>query len=106
MTATAAPSAVVRPPVARPVSVKLDPGIRARIEHLAEARQRTTHWMMREAIQQYLEREEKREDFRQDALDAWEAFQLTGLHATAEEVDAWLASWGTENEPPAPVCHK
>lgn len=91
---------------ARPMSVKLDPDTRARIEHLAEARRRTTHWMMREAIQQYVEREEKREAFRQTTLQAWDEFQMTGLHATAEEVDVWLASWGTDNELPAPVCHK
>jgi len=62
--------------------------------------------MMREAIQQYVEREEKREALRQDTLKAWEEFQMTGLSATAEEVDAWLASWGTDNELPAPVCHE
>jgi predicted transcriptional regulator len=49
--------------------------------------------------------EEQREALRQDTLKAWEEYQATGLHATAEEVDAWLASWGTENELPAPVCH-
>jgi predicted transcriptional regulator len=30
------------------------------------------HWHMREAIRQYLDREESREAFRQDALRAWE----------------------------------
>ena len=89
----------------RPMSVKLDPETRARIEHLAEVRRRTTHWMMREAIVQYVDREEKREALRQEALKAWDEHQVTGLHATAGEVEAWLASWGTEDELPAPVCH-
>jgi predicted transcriptional regulator len=88
------------------VSVKLDSDIRTRIENLAEARHRTPHWVMREAIYQYVEREEKREAFRQDAIGAWEEYQETGLHGTAAEVDRWLASWGAENELPAPVCHK
>jgi predicted transcriptional regulator len=92
--------------VAKTVSVKLDPDTRARIENLAEARHRTAHWVMREAISQYVDREEKREAFRQDAIKAWDEYQETGLHATAGEVDTWLASWGTENELPAPVCHK
>jgi predicted transcriptional regulator len=91
---------------ARPLSVKLALDTRARIERLAEARRRTTHWMMREAIEQYVEREEKREAFRKDTLDAWEEFQLTGLHATGDEVEAWLASWGSDNESPAPICHE
>jgi len=91
---------------AKTVSVKLDGDTRTRIDSLAEARHRTPHWMMREAIMQYVEREEKRENFRQDTIKAWDEYQQTGLHATAEEVDTWLARWGTANEPPAPACHK
>jgi predicted transcriptional regulator len=87
-------------------SVKLDDDIKARVRQLAETRKRTAHWIMREAISQYVEREEKRETLRQDSLRAWEAFQATGQHASAEEVDQWLASWGTENELPAPKCHE
>jgi predicted transcriptional regulator len=90
----------------RSLSVKLDTDTRVRIEKLALIHRRTTHWMMREAIQQYVEREEKRENFRQDAIKAWDDFQATGLHATAEEVHAWLASWGTDDELPAPTCHR
>jgi predicted transcriptional regulator len=49
---------------------------------------------------------DQREALKQDTLKAWEEFQATGLHATAEEVDKWLASWGDGNELPAPVCHQ
>lgn len=90
----------------KPMSVKLDSDIRTRIERLADARQRSTHWMMREAISQYVEREEKQQSFRQDTINAWQEYQESGLHATAAEVELWLASWGTENELPAPQCHK
>ncbi len=90
----------------RPMSVKLDTDTRTRIERLAEARRRTAHWIMREAIQQYVDREEKREIFRQDTLKAWDEFQASGLYATAEEVNTWLASWGTEDELTTPVCHR
>ena len=61
---------------------------------------------MREAIEEYLEREERKEAFRQATMAAWEEYQSTGLHATAEEVDAWMASWGTEQELPTPQCHE
>jgi predicted transcriptional regulator len=43
---------------------------------------------MREAITQYVEREEKREAFRQDTLNGLEAFRETGQHVTADEADA------------------
>lgn len=87
-------------------SIKLDEELKGRIHTLAQARRRSAHWIMREAISQYVEREEKRESFRQDTLKAWDDYQATGLHATAEEVDAWLESWGSDNEQSAPECHK
>ena len=90
----------------KPVSVKLDPETKAKIEHLAQARDRSPHWMMREAITQYVEREERKEAFRRDTLDAWQEFQETGLHVSLEEADQWLAGWGTEIEGGAPACHK
>lgn len=92
--------------MATATSIKLDDELKGRIRHLAEARRRTSHWIMREAIAQYVEREEKREALKRDMVDAWEAFQATGQHATAEEVDKWLESWGTEDELPAPACHE
>ena len=71
---------------------------------LAEARRRTAHWLMREAIEQYVDREERRDHLRQEALAAWAEYQATGLHATAEEADAWLARLeaGEDAEPPSP----
>lgn len=87
-------------------SVKLDDDLKGRLQHLAAARQRTPHWIMREAIAEYVEREEKREAFKQDARQAWEDYQATGLHVTGEEVIAWLETWGTDDEKAPPECHK
>ena len=47
-----------------------------------------------------------REDFLAEAEAGWEAFLHDGLHLTGEEVDAWLAGWGTENETVLPACHE
>ncbi len=87
----------------QPVAVKLETDVRDRIRALATARDRSPHWMMREAIVQYVDREERRESFRQDALTAWKAYQATGTHVTAQEADAWLAKLeaGEDVEPPA-----
>ncbi len=89
----------------RPVAIKIDEDTKARIKRLADARQRTPHWLMREAITQYVEREEKRETFRQDTLKAWEAYRTTGLHVTAEEADAWLAQLEQGKDVEPPECH-
>ena len=86
-------------------SVKLDVETKERIQRLASARRRSAHWVMREAIEQYVEREEKREQFRQDALAAWNHYQTTGLHATAEEADAWLAKLEAGKDTAPPKCH-
>ncbi len=85
-------------------SVKLEDELKARVQNLAAARRRTSHWIMREAIAQYVEREEKREAFREETIKAWEEFQETGLHASGDDVEKWLSSWGSENELPAPKC--
>lgn len=90
---------------ARPVAIKLDDDTKDRVKRLAEARQRTPHWLMREAIAQYVDREEKREAFRQDTLRAWANFRDTGLHVTADEADAWLAQLEDGKDVDPPACH-
>lgn len=52
-----------------------------------------------------LARGERRERMRQDALGAWAAYRATGLHATAEEVDAWLAKLEAGEDADPPACH-
>ncbi len=47
----------------------------------------------------------KREQFRPDALAAWVHYQATGLYATAEEADAWLAKLEAGEEAGPPECH-
>ncbi|HTE79901.1 MAG TPA: ribbon-helix-helix protein, CopG family [Reyranella sp.] len=77
-----------------PVSVKLGVDERTRLAALAETRKRTPHYLMREAVSEYLGREEARQSFRKEASRAWQAYKETGLHATHEEVDAWIESLG------------
>lgn len=86
-------------------SLKLDEDIKARVQRLATTRRRSAHWLMREAIRQYVEREEARESFKQEALASWTAYQETGRHLTRDEVQSWLDQWGTEAETDLPKCH-
>lgn len=87
-------------------SIKIDEDMKSRIQHLADLRQRSAHWIMREAIAQYVEREEGRENFKQEALASWNAFQETGRHLSGEEVQSWLKTWGTEAETKLRKCRK
>ena len=89
-----------------PMSLKLDADTRERLAKLARLRKRTAHAIAREAVESYVAREEVRDQFTTDALAAWEHYQETGLHATGDEVVAWMESWGTPKELHAPKCHK
>lgn len=89
----------------RPVAIKIDQDTRDRVKRLAEARHRTSHWLMREAISQYVEREEKREIFRQDGIKAWNEYQANGLHVTSDEADAWLDQLEAGHDVEPPECH-
>lgn len=92
-------------PTPATTSLKLDSELKERVRRLASARRRSAHWIMREAVEQYVGREEKREQFRQDALAAWNDYQATGLHATADEADGWLARLEAGEVAEAPECH-
>ena len=41
----------------------------------------------------------------QDAIRAWKEYQATGLHATREEADAWLARLEAGEDVEPPECH-
>ncbi len=86
-------------------SLKLDQEMKERVRRLAATRRRSAHWIMRDAIAEYVEREEKREQFRQSALAAWSEYQATGLHVTADEADAWLAGLEDGEDIESPECH-
>lgn len=91
--------------VTTPVAVRLADPLKARIRALADQRRRPMHWLMREAIEQYVTREEQRDNFRQEALDAWNHCQTTGLHVTGAEADAWLAELEAGNDIEPPTSH-
>ncbi len=89
----------------KPMSIKLDEKTREKIEKLSKLRHRTAHWLMREAISQYVEREEKIEIFRQNGLQAWNEYQENGLHVTFEEADIWLTKLEEGHDVEPPKCH-
>ena len=54
------------------------------------------------AINQYLNREEQRKSFIQDAMQAWCTYQTNGQHVSHQAADAWLKALesGKDIEPP------
>jgi predicted transcriptional regulator len=76
-----------------------------RLKHLAQRRNRMPHWVMRDAIKQYIERKEKQDSLLQEALDSLAQYREDGLHLTLDEVSQWLKTWGTDEEKEASQCH-
>jgi predicted transcriptional regulator len=88
-----------------PTSLKLEDNTRERLKRLAEAQQRSVHWIMREAIEKHLDNEEKREALRQELVSRWEHYQDTGLHVTGKEASNWLKRLARGENPPRPRPH-
>ena len=60
------------------MGVKLDEEIRERLKKLGEHKQRSTHWLMKEAILRYLEVEERYECEKAEDMARWERFLDSG----------------------------
>lgn len=96
----------ILPTKARTLSVKLDPSYRERLGGLASMKKRTAHYLMREAIEQYIEREEARQAVIADAKAAWEDYRQTGLHITLDEFEAWVEAIEENPNAAVPICHE
>ena len=87
-------------------SVKLGARLVERVERLAAARDRSPHWIMKHAIEEFVEREETEEAFRQRADRALEHYRRTGLHLTNDEVVHWMDKIIAGENPPLPKPHR
>lgn len=99
-------SSAEKPRASATVSIKLDSSDRDRISSLARMKKRTPHYLMKEAILEYVQREEARQNFIKAADASFEHFKETGLHITLDEFSAWVDE--VQNNPEAPItaCHR
>ncbi|MEW7313371.1 ribbon-helix-helix protein, CopG family [Buttiauxella gaviniae] len=87
-------------------TLRIEQEMKDRLKTLADDRHSSAHALMLEAITEYVVREEKRSQYRKEAQAAWQEYQETGNHITAEETVTWLESWGSGHEQDGPLCHK
>jgi predicted transcriptional regulator len=87
------------------VSVKLDLQYKDRLSQLASAQKRTAHYLMKEAIQSYIEAAEIQQNFIRAGEESLADYDATGLHITYDEYKSWRASMATLKPLPMPVCH-
>lgn len=85
-------------------AIRLSADEQARIAHLAEIKQRKPHWIMKEALRQYLDREDEAEKLRQETLASWDDYARTGMHVSEDAMNSWLDTWGSVSEAEPPKC--
>ena len=90
----------------RPVTITLDDADLYRIASLASAKKRTPHYLMKEAILEYLQKEEARQNFIAAAESSFVHYKETGLHITLDEFDSWVDQVQQDTNTPIPSCHK
>lgn len=72
------------------MGVKLDAETRARLKKLGEMKNRSPHWLMKEAIRRYIEIEERYEQEKAEDLARYQEYLDTGTHITHTDMMAWL----------------
>jgi predicted transcriptional regulator len=70
--------------------IKLDDDTRTRLRALAEMKKRSPHWLMRTAIEDYLQREEQYEKEKAEDMARWENYLLTGEAIDNKAAKKWL----------------
>ena len=84
----------------QPVSVRLKPTLNDQVGALAAALDRPKSWVIEQAVEEYV------------ALQAWHLAAIDegikdadeGRVASHEDVEAWVRSWDSPSERPAPKC--
>ena len=74
------------------VGIRLEEETQQRLKSLGEKRDRSPHYLMREAIEKFLEQEEEIEAENALMRERWERYQLTGETIPHAEVQAWANS--------------
>lgn len=72
------------------MGVKLDDETRARLKKLGEVKQRSPHWLMKDAIHRYLDAEEHYEREKAEDLARWQRYLETGTAIPHEDVKTRL----------------
>lgn len=89
----------------RPLAIKLDQKTWDRLKRLTDATGCSPDWALHQAADQFLAREEAREGFLAAGLEAWVEYQVTGLHVSQAEADAWLTRLQAGELAPSPNGH-
>ena len=85
------------------LGVRLEPELEQRLALLAKKTKRSKSYLAKEALRDYIDRLENQEQRRQETLERWEAYELTGKTVDHDLMTSWLESWGDDKEKPCPT---
>ena len=83
--------------------VKLDEATANRLKALGAIRDRSPHWLMRTAIERYLDAEETYEREKREDEESWQEYLLTGVSVSNDKVMHWLEVLGRGEDVPPPT---
>lgn len=78
--------------------IKLDEETKARLKRLGKLKDRTPHWLMKQAISEFLDREESYEREKLEDQERWKHFVETG-HYVSQDAMASRFEQLTRNAP-------
>jgi predicted transcriptional regulator len=84
------------------LGIKLDQETRDRLRKLGETKDRASHWLVKTAIIEYLNREERAEQERCEDAERWERYQTTSHFVGNEDAMDWLDALARGEVRPCP----
>lgn len=72
------------------LGIKIDEATKQRLRELGRKRDRSLHWLMKAAIERYLDQEEEYERQKREDMEEWENYLVTGDAIPQERVLVWL----------------
>jgi predicted transcriptional regulator len=82
--------------------IKLDDKTLGRLKALAEKKSRSSHWLMRTAIEKYLDREELYELEKAEDMARWDRYVTTRKAIDGDKVGHWLTDLTHNKQTPWP----
>lgn len=78
-------------------SIRLQAEVEAPLDALAKRLERSKNYLINQAVKEFVERQSLEEARWRETVSAIESVKV-GQYASEADVNAWLESWGTENE--------
>ena len=88
--------------MATTLGVKVDEQLHERLKMMAELKDRSAHWIIKQAIEQYLVQEEALARDRREDRERWERYALTGEAVPNTAAVAWLDDLAAGRKAPWP----